>query len=118
MRNINALAKAYINEMLKRGEIAGSNKNCLYYPCHFPRQDCTWCFCPFYPCHYEKNGRYIISGTGRRIWDCSKCVIIHDREVAKAVLLKLKKFGDKIEKITSGDLASAKKLVSPGKIKK
>ncbi len=56
--------------------------NCERYPCHFPEQDCSLCFCPFYPC---KDGR-----TGgkeeRGEWICESCHLVHRKEVSDAVL--------------------------------
>ncbi|MEE8168883.1 MAG: cysteine-rich small domain-containing protein [Candidatus Hydrothermarchaeales archaeon] len=115
MRNINALAKKHINDVLGSRKLTGSNQNCLNYSCHFEGQDCTWCYCPLYPCLYDKNGGYIISGTGRRIWDCSSCTVVHEGETAKKMLTVLRKSGKRIEDISSADIASARRIVAGGK---
>ncbi len=112
MRNINALARKHINKVLSEGTLRGSNMSCPSYPCHFEGQDCTWCYCPLYPCLYDHNGRYVITGTGRRIWDCSSCVVIHTREPALKILDILRKSGSRIEDINSGEIASAKRIVA------
>jgi len=115
MRNINVIARKHINKILSKGEIKGSNTSCDSYPCHFKEQDCTWCYCPLYPCLYEKNGTYVVTGTGRRIWDCSDCNIIHQKETAQKVLDILMKSGKNIEGIGSGDIASAKRIAAKKK---
>ncbi len=112
MRNINVVARKHINKVLSNGELKGSNTSCESYPCHFEGQDCTWCYCPLYPCLYDKNGEYVVTGTGRRIWDCSNCVTIHKKNTASKVLNILQKSGQKIEKINSGDIASARRAVA------
>jgi len=59
--------------------------NCERYPCHFPEQDCTFCFCPFYPCHDERmGGRWVRDG-----WSCRNCTFLHRPDVAKMVLDRL-----------------------------
>ncbi len=111
MRNINVLAKRHINEVLRSGKLRGSNKTCDSYPCHFEGQDCTWCYCPLYPC-LNPNGNYVTSGTGRRIWDCSRCEAVHEARTAREILEILSKAGRSIEEIGPGNLASARKLVA------
>jgi threonine-phosphate decarboxylase len=114
MRNVNVLAKKHIDEVLSTGKLIGSNDSCPSYPCHFEGQDCTWCYCPLYPCLSDRNGGYIITGTGRRIWDCSRCVVIHKRGKALKVLNILKKSRSGIDEINSGIIASARKIVAAG----
>ncbi len=111
MRSINVLAKRHVNAILRSGKLRGSNKECDSYPCHFEGQDCTWCYCPLYPC-LNKNGEYVTSGTGRRIWDCSRCDAIHEAETARLLLDHLSKGGRNIDEIGPGDLASARRLVA------
>jgi Zn-finger protein len=60
-------------------------KDCNYYPCHDgiieEEYQCEFCFCPIYPCNIEKTGGKIISGRdGSQIWDCSDCIIVHEKE--------------------------------------
>jgi threonine-phosphate decarboxylase len=57
--------------------------SCERYPCHFPDQDCSLCFCPFYPCMDEKtNGRLDESGE----WTCMDCFIVHCRDTSAAII--------------------------------
>ncbi|WP_394697697.1 aminotransferase class I/II-fold pyridoxal phosphate-dependent enzyme [uncultured Methanomethylovorans sp.] len=84
-------AKDYANEKLSdvmnRGSLSGSNTECPYYPCHFPGQDCTFCYCPFNPCKEEKTGgEWIIGSKGKKGWSCMNCYLIHKPEIAQAVL--------------------------------
>ncbi len=85
--------KEYAEMKLKKAiEKAGSNEGasrntCEYYPCHFPGQDCTFCFCPFYPCEDERTGgKWIDSTTGGKVWSCEDCTIVHRPEVVKEIL--------------------------------
>ncbi|MFP4655603.1 MAG: cysteine-rich small domain-containing protein, partial [Methanohalobium sp.] len=64
-----------------------SRSTCEYYPCHYPGQDCTFCFCPFYPCEDERTGgRYIERSGGGKVWSCSDCHIIHMEEIVEYIL--------------------------------
>ncbi len=56
--------------------------NCPYYPCHFPGQRCDFCYCPFYPCKDETLGEWSPSSTNGRIWNCSRCALLHEPTVA------------------------------------
>ncbi|MDD2835734.1 MAG: cysteine-rich small domain-containing protein [Methanothrix sp.] len=56
--------------------------NCESYPCHFPDQDCSLCFCPFYPCKDSRTGGREVDGA----WSCQSCRIIHMSNVAEMVL--------------------------------
>lgn len=57
--------------------------NCERYPCHFPEQDCSLCFCPFYPCMDERtNGRVGKSGD----WSCQDCLVVHCPDAAVMVV--------------------------------
>ena len=38
--------KKKVREEIERGWI-GSNLSCDYHPCHYPGQDCTFCYCQF-----------------------------------------------------------------------
>lgn len=67
------------------------DNKCEFYPCHFAGQDCTFCFCPIYPCKIEGAGEWIEDKNGNKIWDCSKCSIVHTRagvEVIKRFMSK------------------------------
>lgn len=57
-------------------------ENCPYYPCHFEGQSCDYCYCPFYPCHDESLGEWTESSGGGRIWNCARCLLLHEPEVA------------------------------------
>jgi len=83
-------AEEHIKKALKEG-LKGANRECKYYPCHFPGQDCTFCFCPFYPCYDYRLGRMIISSRGNRVWSCKYCGWIHQPETARRVLESLRK---------------------------
>ncbi len=80
---------------------------CEYYPCHFDGQDCTFCFCPFYPCGDNSKGRWILkedtddceslirkleNGTfsNEKVWDCSPCRWIHEKEIVEKIVKRLK----------------------------
>ena len=56
--------------------------NCPYYPCHFPRQSCDFCYCPFYPCKDESLGEWSTGTTNGRVWNCSRCTLLHEPGVA------------------------------------
>ncbi|HVP95211.1 MAG TPA: cysteine-rich small domain-containing protein [Methanoregulaceae archaeon] len=57
-------------------------EHCPYYPCHFEGQRCDYCYCPFYPCGDEELGQYVEGSNGRRVWNCSRCVLLHKPEIA------------------------------------
>jgi adenosylcobinamide hydrolase len=59
-----------------------SPHNCPYYPCHFPGQNCDFCYCPFYPCKNEELGEWSESSSNGRVWNCSGCTLLHDPKVA------------------------------------
>ena len=59
-----------------------TQKDCPYYPCHFPGQRCDFCYCPFYPCTDEKLGQWEESSNGRKVWNCAGCTLLHEPEVA------------------------------------
>lgn len=56
--------------------------SCDRYPCHYPGQDCTFCFCPFYPCGDGRTGGGFADGE----WSCGDCHLLHDPEVAAMVM--------------------------------
>lgn len=83
------LARRNIEDVLKVGRRVG-RRDCEYYPCHFEGQDCTFCFCPFYPCNDERTGgKYVESSTGKMVWSCVDCTIVHEPEVAEEILVAL-----------------------------
>ncbi len=57
-------------------------EKCPYYPCHFKGQSCDFCYCPFYPCHDETLGQWAVGSNGNRVWNCAKCRLLHEPEVA------------------------------------
>ena len=57
-------------------------KECPYYPCHFERQSCDFCYCPFYPCKDESLGQWVESSGGGRVWNCAACTLLHKPTVA------------------------------------
>jgi adenosylcobinamide hydrolase len=59
-----------------------SLKDCPYYPCHFPGQRCEFCYCPYYPCRDENLGQWEESSNGRRVWNCARCTLLHEPEIA------------------------------------
>ena len=56
--------------------------NCEMYPCHFPDQDCAFCFCPFYPCMDDETKGRLKEG----VWNCENCIAIHRPEVSDAIM--------------------------------
>jgi len=57
-------------------------EHCPYYPCHMKGQSCRYCYCPFYPCDDNKLGQQVISSTGKTVWNCSGCTLLHEPAVA------------------------------------
>ncbi|HID17437.1 TPA: hypothetical protein EYP26_03995 [Candidatus Bathyarchaeota archaeon] len=90
-----------INRALRSGRLRGPDVSCEYYPCHFPGQDCTWCFCPFYPCGDPSAGGKTkrLGGTRRLVWDCSRCSWIHEPKVAMEVLKGVLTLGSDVRRI-------------------
>ncbi|HNX17220.1 MAG TPA: adenosylcobinamide amidohydrolase [Methanoregula sp.] len=79
--------------------------NCAYYPCHFPGQRCDFCYCPFYPCKDEELGEWSESSSNGKVWNCSRCTLLHVPAVAdylrrypEASLKELVLFSKKPEK--------------------
>jgi adenosylcobinamide hydrolase len=75
------------------------SEGCPYYPCHFPGQACDFCYCPFYPCKDRDLGEEVESSSGRTVWSCSRCTLLHEPAVAaylrrnpEASLTELKKY--------------------------
>jgi len=72
------------------------NYKCSAFPCHKENklQDCTFCYCPMYPCANDEigqNGKWIKSGDGKDILDCSNCTWPHDRKRVNELFRFLKK---------------------------
>jgi adenosylcobinamide hydrolase len=59
-----------------------SPQDCQYFPCHFPGQRCDFCYCPFYPCEDENIGQWVKSSNGGRVWNCARCTLLHEPEIA------------------------------------
>ena len=83
--------KKKVLEEFEQGWI-GSNTACEYHPCHYKGQDCTYCYCPFYPCNDPSLGK-LIDPEGKRIWDCSDCLFIHQTDVCKYVSGEVERLG-------------------------
>jgi adenosylcobinamide hydrolase len=62
--------------------IEWTQKDCPYYPCHFEGQSCEYCYCPFYPCHDEMLGQWASSSNGGKVWNCARCRLPHEPEIA------------------------------------
>ena len=56
-------------------------KNCAFFPCHKGIEDCKYCYCPIYPCGYEEFGKFIVSHEGKKVWDCSDCIVFHKKKI-------------------------------------
>lgn len=85
--------KKKVAEEIARGWI-GSNLGCEYHPCHFQGQDCTFCYCPFYPCMDERYGFDLYRPKFKdHVWDCERCHLIHDTDVCKHVMSRMKEAG-------------------------
>lgn len=64
--------------------------DCPYFPCSFPEQSCKHCYCMFYPCKIEETGgKYIVTKTGHKLWDCSSCEYIHRQEIVELLNLDI-----------------------------
>jgi len=64
--------------------------NCEKYPCHFPEQDCAFCFCPFYPCMDPRTGGRVEGGD----WCCEACTVVHQQEISETIMDALMKGED------------------------
>jgi len=71
----------------------GPNKDCEYGPCHYAGQDCTYCFCPFYPCNDEDLGGSVTGWSGKPIWSCLYCHLIHRTPVCKYIASRIDELG-------------------------
>ncbi|MCR5468380.1 MAG: cysteine-rich small domain-containing protein [Lachnospiraceae bacterium] len=71
------------------------NRECEYFPCH-PTKDtedfnCMFCFCPLY--RFDDcpgNKKYIMTGDGKKIKDCSECLFPHREKNYDAIMERLK----------------------------
>ncbi len=61
-------------------------EQCPYYPCHFSGQRCDYCYCPFYPCKDETLGQWVTGSNGGRVWNCSRCTLLHTPDNADYLL--------------------------------
>lgn len=79
----------------------GNPKECICYrqnkKCHdIENLNCLFCYCPYYDASISEgrckinsiSGKYV-ENTNGKILDCSDCVIPHDKENIKKILLKL-----------------------------
>jgi adenosylcobinamide hydrolase len=57
-------------------------EGCPYYPCHMKGQSCRYCYCPFYPCNDDELGQQVIASSGKTVWNCSGCTLVHEPAVA------------------------------------
>lgn len=93
--------KQVANGYIKRQKLRGCKKSCPWLPCHSKGlQDCTFCVCPFYPCqdldlgdwyHFQKEGR------SKKVWDCTRCSMVHHREIAEQLTVKIKQVENHLE---------------------
>lgn len=74
-------------------------EGCPYYP----RQQCSFCYCPLYPCMDSALGTMIETPHGA-VWSCMDCRLVHIPEVAnhllknpEAGILELKNLAKKLE---------------------
>lgn len=70
--------------------VLNKREKCKYFPCHtflFKELfDCTFCYCPIYPCNIANTGgKWIEDKDGNKIWDCTDCTVVHDRDVVKRI---------------------------------
>jgi threonine-phosphate decarboxylase len=96
------LIRKNIRNAINKKELAGSDRNCKYYPCHDLNElDCTFCFCPFYPCcDTRTGGEMVTTKNGGKVWGCKNCTWIHKPEVARKILNEILKLNvNKIEEI-------------------
>lgn len=73
------------------------NRSCKYYPCHdVKRINCMFCFCPLYFTECGGNYRLNEGRNGKKIKDCSGCIIPHTEGGYDYVLKKLKEAVNKL----------------------
>ncbi len=67
------------------------NRTCEFYPCHkTERINCLFCFCPLYNTECGGNFELILGNDGKKIKDCSHCVVPHSEKGYEYVIEKLK----------------------------
>jgi adenosylcobinamide hydrolase len=76
-----------------------SPHDCPYFPCHYAGQRCDFCYCPFYPCGNEDLGEWAVSSHRGRVWNCARCTIVHEPEIA-----------DYLKKFPAASLTELKRL--------
>jgi adenosylcobyric acid synthase len=81
--------RVQVAKELQKGDI-GSNTECLYHPCHFSGQNCSFCYCPFYPCMDPDLGYNVKSRKGKDVWSCEDCLFIHRDDVVAFVMQRAK----------------------------
>lgn len=67
------------------------NTTCEYYPCHeLEHMNCLFCFCPLYP-SLDCGGSFvrIQDKNGRKIKDCSGCLLPHRKEGYDYIIKRL-----------------------------
>lgn len=80
---------------MERKMIDTVNYKCSAYPCHSKNKlkSCVFCYCPLYPCLNEpigSKGKWKKLPDGKEVWDCSNCVLPHDRRRVKELFRYLK----------------------------
>lgn len=90
-----------INHAMRTGTLVGPARDCPYFPCHHPLEDCTFCYCPFYPCQDPSTGGYWLLNkkTGEQVWACDKCTFPHGARAARLILDGLRALGTRIQDI-------------------
>ena len=70
------------------------NRQCEYFPCHEVEKEedfnCLFCYCPLY--QKERclgHPSLLLNEKGQKIKDCSKCELVHRREMYDAVIRAL-----------------------------
>lgn len=79
---------------------------CPYFPCSSAKEHvCSMCFCPFYICKMpETGGKWFTTIQGFMIWDCSGCVIAHEREIVETLDLDINEMDDRKIQIAKAKL--------------
>lgn len=67
------------------------NRECEFFPCHKVQGEndfnCLFCYCPLYlDDNCIGSPKYIITGRGQRIKDCSSCLVVHRPEMYDKVI--------------------------------
>lgn len=71
------------------------NRECEFYPCHESEHiNCLFCFCPLYAMDCGGNFKMVDGKNGKRIKDCSKCLIPHTKGGYNYVIEALKERDD------------------------